>query len=370
MLIKLQSLICMLVLAQFAQAQEVRIGVLGLFHPHQLKLKATTGQAFIVQAGETKFVLERSSGQDAVSITSSGDAVILQVGNQLVRASAIRATSRRGGATDFLLGVPEKISRQYQGVLEVKAAAGILVPIVAMDLETAVASVVQAESDPDAPLEALKAQSVATRSYFVAARSRHHDFDFCDTTHCQFLRQPPPPDSMAARAASATRGLVLAYREQPVAAMFTRSCGGRTRTPDEVGMSHQAYPYFPVACDYCRRNPSRWTRQLSPVDAADLQHRGEASRLDIDRRLGWDAVPSNNFIAHTNARGILLEGAGQGHGIGLCQRGAKAMARGGAGFRDILAHYYPNTTVTAIDPYNAGASAPLVLGHYLVEAQP
>jgi hypothetical protein len=46
------------------------------------------------------------------------------------------------------------------------------------------------------------------------------------------------------------------------------------------------------------------------------------------------------------------------------------MARGGAGFRDILAHYYPNTTVTAIDPYNAGASAPLVLGHYLVEAQP
>ena len=43
----------------------------------------------------------------------------------------------------------------------------------------------------------------------------------------------------------ATRGLVLAYRDQAVAAMFTRSCGGRTRTPQEVGLSSHAYPYFP-----------------------------------------------------------------------------------------------------------------------------
>src|SRR6266571_2973368 len=63
-----------------------------------------------------------------------------------------------------------------------------------MDRETATASVVAAENTPDTPLEALKAQAVAARSYFVAGRGRHHDFDFCDTTHCQFLREPPSAD--------------------------------------------------------------------------------------------------------------------------------------------------------------------------------
>ena len=65
----------------------------------------------------------------------------------------------------------------------------------------------------------------------------------------------------------------------------------------------------------------------------------------MDRRLGWDAVPSNNFSAHSDAQGVVLEGTGEGHGVGLCQAGAKAMAQAGATFREILDHYYPNTTL-------------------------
>jgi stage II sporulation protein D len=219
-----------------------------------------------------------------------------------------------------------------------------------MDLETAVASVVQAESAPDTPFEALQAQAVATRSYFVAARGRHHDFDFCDTTHCQFLREPPPPENNASRATVATRGLVLAYQDHTVAAMFTRSCSGRTRTPQEVGLSSHGYPYFSAVCEYCLRHPARWVRHLSQADTAisNLSEPGENSRLDIDRRLGWDAVPSNNFVAHGDVEGVVLEGTGEGHGIGLCQAGAKAMAESGATLREILDHYYPNTRLASL----------------------
>jgi stage II sporulation protein D len=42
---------------------------------------------------------------------------------------------------------------------------------------------------------------------------------------------------------------------------------------------------------------------------------------------------------------VILEGVGQGHGVGLCQRGAKAMAQQGANFRDIIGHYFPNTSL-------------------------
>jgi peptidoglycan hydrolase-like amidase len=349
--LKIRVVACMLLAAQAAGAQDVRIGVLGLFRPHEIILKAAPGQAMvvqtIVQAGEKNFALERSSGTDTAEITVSGGDVACLIGNQSLRTSSFHASNRNNGAADFVLTIPGKISRRYHGVLEVKAVAGILVPVVRMDLETAVASVVQAESAPDAPLEALQAQAVATRSYFIALRGRHHDFDFCDTTHCQFLRDPPLSESNASRATFATRGLVLAYHDHAVAAMFTRSCGGRTRTPQEVGLSSHEYPYFSAVCDYCVRHPSQWVRRLSQADTlnVDLREHSEAFRLDIDRRLGWDAVPSNNFIAHRDGRAVVLEGTGEGHGIGLCQAGAKAMAQSGATFREILDHYYPNTTL-------------------------
>jgi peptidoglycan hydrolase-like amidase len=347
--LKLKLLTCVLLSTQTVCAQEVRIGVLGLFRAHQLTLCTSPMQALVVRAGKETFALERSNGQSAATITASGNELILQVGSRSVRASAIHAASRSESVTDFVLTIPGKINREYHGMLEVRSASGVLVSVVTMDLETAVASAVQAESAPDTPLEALKAQAVATRSYFVAARGRHHTFDFCDTTHCQFLREPPAPDSVASRAAASTRGLVLAYRDQAVAAMFGRSCGGRTRTPQEVGLPGHGYPYFSVACEYCLRHPLRWSRLVSPVEAGDLLKGGESSRLEIDRRLGWDAVPSNNFTAHNADQGVVLEGAGQGHGIGLCQAGARDMAQAGSGFRAILNHYYPNTTIVSLD---------------------
>jgi len=217
-----------------------------------------------------------------------------------------------------------------------------------MDLETAVASAVAAESGSDAPPEALKAQAVVARSYYVAGRGRHRDFDFCDLTHCQFLREPPPQDSPSARATRETRGIVLTFEEKPFAAMFSRSCGGHTRTPVEVGLPGSAYPYFSVFCDFCHKSPYRWTRRLSLQDAA-LLAKGESGRLAVDRRFGWNAIPSNNFSSRQEGEQVILEGAGQGHSIGLCQRGAKGMAEEGSSFRQILNHYFPNSTLTLLE---------------------
>jgi stage II sporulation protein D len=226
--------------------------------------------------------------------------------------------------------------------------------VVTMDLETAVASVVAAEAAPDAPFEALKAQAVATRSYFVAARERHHQFDFCDTTHCQFLREVPTPGSAAAGAVAATRDLVLAYDSHPFAAMYTRRCNGSTHTPVEVGLSPGSYPYYSVECKYCRQHASRWSSRLPTQEAPVLHASNENARLTIDRRLGWSTLRSNDFVVKKDRGQLLVEGTGEGHGIGLCQAGAKAMARSGADFREILRLYYPDTTVvTWLGPASA-----------------
>jgi stage II sporulation protein D len=273
--------------------------------------------------------------------------LLLNCSGAEIRAGELLASGRNQQSAGIVVTLPGKIRRRYLGVLKLKAKNGELFPIITMDLETAVASVVQAETTPGTPLEALKAQAVVSRSYFVSG-GRHTGFDFCDLTHCQFLREPPASDSPAANAAISTFGFVLTYDEKPVAAMFTRSCGGRTRAPEEIRVSQNGYPYFSVHCDFCYNNPRQWARKVSREDAALLMLRGENGRLAIGRRLGWDAVPSNNFSAQKAGEEVTLIGVGQGHGVGLCQRGARGMAESGSDFRAILEHYFPNTSLKTL----------------------
>ena len=329
----------------FAQSQTrtVRIGVFGIFHPRELTLAAGPGGELLIAAEGQRMFLRSGSGCSLLRVRSSGDNLLLGCGAKEIRATELRASGRDQQYAGIFLALPGKIKRRYQGVLELKAKNGELIPVITMDLETAVASVIQAETTAGTPMEGLKAQAVVSRSYFVAGGGRHADFDFCDLTHCQFIREPPDSNSPAANAAASTNGLVLTYEEKPVAAMFTRSCGGRTRTPEEIHLPHSVYPYFSVPCDFCYSNGIRWSRKVSREDAALLRLHGENGRLAIGRRLGWDAVPSNNFTAKEDGREVTLQGVGQGHGVGLCQRGARNMAEHGSDFRAILNHYFPNT---------------------------
>lgn len=322
----------------------VRIGVLGLFEPRELTVSAEDNNALILHSEQQTSVLERSSGVQVAEVRSIGSVLAVRVGTSTVHTSTLTITGRDGGPAGFVLSVPGKIARHYRGTLELKPVSGVVVAVVSMDLETAVASVVGAEGLAGAPIEALKAQAVAARSYLVAGKGRHSEFDFCDSTHCQFLRDPPGPGSVA-EAALATRGLVLAYDSQPFAAMYTRSCRGRTRTPLELGLPSGVYPYYSVDCKYCRLHPSRWQSRISARNAATLRDSDESSRLQLNRRLGWGTAPSNTYIRRKQGEHVILEGTGQGHGIGLCQSGAMAMAKGGADFAQILSHYYPNTTI-------------------------
>ena len=247
----------------------VAICVFSLFHPVELQVRPARASIVVVEQSGHRQTLEGSS-----ALKLRGPAT---------------ATGRDGAETIFILSIPGKIRREFHGRLEVRSEAGHLLAIVKMDRENAVASIVTAESPPAAPLEARKAQAVVARSFLIAARNRHDGFDFCDTTHCQFLREAPPAGSLAAKAAEETKDLVVAYRGRAIPALYSANCGGKTRTLEEAGWNPEAYPYFAVEC---------------PV-------RGPVA----------------------------------GHRIGMCQEGAAQMARHGKSFREILAVYFPATTI-------------------------
>ncbi|HEY6390865.1 MAG TPA: SpoIID/LytB domain-containing protein [Bryobacteraceae bacterium] len=233
-------------------------------------------------------------------LVTTGDQRVTLEGGQIFPihlaqlSSTVRVSARDGSATDFHLSIPGKIERKFHGTLAIRPGDHKLIAVVTMDLETAVASVVAAEMPLRTPLEALKAQAVATRSYYAASSPRHDEYSFCDTTHCQFLREPPSEKTAAARATQATHNLLLEYAGKPFPAQYSAVCGGRTRSLQGEGEPISGYPYYSVPCDYCRRH--------SP-------------------------------------------GVVQGHQLGLCQSGASGMAASGATSRAILDHYYPGTHV-------------------------
>jgi hypothetical protein len=257
-------------------AETVDIGVFGLFRPVELRV-APASSPLLVAAANGSAILE---GRQSYTIRLSHV------------SSAVRVSARDGSDADFRLSIPGKIDREFHGTLTVRAGDHKLIAVITMDREVAVASVVAAEMPPSTPIEALKAQAVVARSYYAAAGPRHDGFDFCDTTHCQFLRQRPEPASGAFQATQETRDLLLAYQAKPLAALYSASCGGQTRALEDAEPGK--YPYYPVHCDFCRRH--------SP-------------------------------------------GVVQGHQLGLCQAGAAGMAVAGADFREILDHYYPGTSV-------------------------
>lgn len=337
----LRIVLLLVALHAAASGKDLRIGVFGLFHPHELILRAAPGGALRVDVAGAVWNLE---GSRTARLRVGRTGILCTVADRAGSAAVVRASGSRG-RTEFFLSVPGKIKRRFVGSIEVRVRGGELIPIIITDLETAVESAVAAESVPGAPVEALKAQAIVTRSFYLASPPRHRDFQFCDTTHCQFLREPPGRTGPASVAAGETKGLVLLHAGAVLAALYSASCGGRTRTLAEAGMATEGYPYYAIECTPCRTSAPEWQRSLSMDYSALLEDRSEANRIELGRVLGWDVIPGYNYQVRRESGHILVHGRGEGHGIGLCQRGASAMAASGANHLVILNYYYPNTAI-------------------------
>lgn len=272
--------------AAVALAATVSIGVFGLFHPREVDIEPWGASRVEVRCGGvSQRILE---GRAAVARLNS---------------DCTAATPLNGADADFVLSIPGKIRRHYRGTLRTTHAAGSaeVVVSVTMALETAVASTVAAEAPPDAGSAMLEAQAIVTRSYFAAGRGRHREFDFCDTTHCQFLKDPPAEDSPAARATRATAGQVLTFHGRVFAAFYAARCEGLLVPLPASRVDSDEYPYFAVRCEYCLRHPSV---------------AGERGRT-VERP----------------------------HHHGMCQMGAADLAKQGRTAQEILEHYYPGAEI-------------------------
>jgi len=271
--------------------------------------------------------------------------------------------------------------RPLPGRLEAWADPGGLVLVNALDLEDYVAAVVASEVPRDWPDAALEAQAVAARTFAVAQKiaqgpaARAH---LGSSALDQVYAGAAHPASGALRAAHATAGEVLTYGAAPIAAYFSASCGGRSETSEDAfNLAGGSTPYLlsePDDADEGRawvvrkplaqisaalRKAGRVLAKVTSVSVSARTGSGRARTLRIDtpsgarslaavelrQILGYSALPSLLFDVSIEAGAAVFRGRGNGHGVGLCQWGARARALRGESYRQILAHYYPGSEV-------------------------
>ena len=283
--------------------------------------------------------------------------------------------------------------RWYRGKTMLVPTGGGLTAVNTVDLEAYLASVLGGEMNGSWHQEALKAQAVAARSYALYRRNRdgNGNFDLCDTARCQVYRGVQDESAGTQAAVAATAGQVLTYRGQIIEALFHSSSGGpdggATENVEDVWGSQ--VPYLKAVKDYDTSSPvASWTKTIGrsalgnlvgmgPIDKVEpvgamtlgksykeLEFFSGSSRKRVKtsflrdelnlRSAKISIVPQSGQAksGDKNARPSFFEirGNGFGHGLGLSQYGAKAMAEGNYSYNQIVLHYFTGTELRKIDP--------------------
>jgi len=265
--------------------------------------------------------------------------------------------------------------------VSVAIRGGELVIVVTMPVESYVERVVASESGPADSAESLKALATVVRSFALHEAHGHAEYDLCDSTHCQLLHWGGNRERSAAAHAAvlATAGETLWFHGRRALAYFGKDCGGHTASPDEVWPRAEPVPYLPSQVDrFCTADGGReWASEITRADLmaalrahhlADADWKGltvarrgpsgraaavrvdnreisaEEFRLAVGESLGWNRIPSTWFEVSRQGDRFVFHGRGWGHGVGLCQKGAAAMAAQGRSAREILNQYFPGAS--------------------------
>jgi stage II sporulation protein D len=298
--------------------------------------------------------------------------------------------------------------RPFRGEIVIERAPGArtIRVINEIDLEDYLRGVVPSEMPATWPREALMAQAVAARTYAVhsiaGSRARARSaYDLDATVHDQVYLGLSVETEATDSAVHSTVGQLLEYESSPIRAYFHSACGGITEIPENVwgGASAGAgrgFVYRHVVDTWCAASPhSAWRSEFSLGDlrkrlarislreilslSADTRNEsGRVKSFSVEgtlrtSRVAVETVRGQEFrmlLGAGRIRSLRLElaqeqdswvftGSGWGHGVGLCQWGARGMAEAGFDYRRILANYYPGSTLRA--PIAADGEMPTII---------
>ncbi|OGF46035.1 MAG: hypothetical protein A2452_12480 [Candidatus Firestonebacteria bacterium RIFOXYC2_FULL_39_67] len=264
---------------------------------------------------------------------------------------------------------------EFRGSLVFYISDGKLNAVEDFSMEEYLYGVVGREMSGSSPIEALKAQAVAARTfgYYEAGLRRTKEYDIDNLRQSQAYSGTESENHNSIEAVDLTSGEIMKYKGEPIFAAFAANCGGYTEDNREV--FGNKLPYLQaVPCTFCKHYPhASWREEIdtsyivsslkrkgfdvdriSNIDITDTSKAGRVKQISIitdkgritmstnEFRLavGSDKFKSARFTVRSRGDSLLFTGKGWGHGVGMCQDGADGMAKAGSSYRRILTRYY------------------------------
>lgn len=255
-------------------------------------------------------------------------------------------------------------------------------------LETYVARVVASEMPAEFSLEALKAQSVAARTYVINYMLLNETDESVISDHVEHqvyknddeLREQWAEDyhwkmDKIIQAVHETEGEILTYNESLITPVYFSTSNGFTENSEE---------YWQNEIPYLRSVESPWDKQSPKYkkqitfsfaeieNALDINlSSGIHTPISITKTTGQRVkdlsingtnftgreireklqLPSSDFTIEQKNNHLLFTTRGYGHGVGMSQYGAQGMAEEGQSYRDIITHYYQDVSIDSVDQY-------------------
>ena len=252
-----------------------------------------------------------------------------------------------------------------------------------INLEDYIKGILYHESSHYWPIEALKAQAIASRTYAVyqMQENRAKDFDVTSDVYSQVYGGSTSERYRTNKAVEETLALIITYQDKPIPAYFHATCAGHTEDASVLWKTDLA-PLKGVACDFCKESPHyNWHYvifigelreelknagyNLGMIKEIQILGRNNSGRVtelnlvtdrnelkipakDLRNIVGPDLIRSTKFNVSIEGQDAIFEGSGWGHGVGLCQWGAYFMAKQGWEAKKILQYYYPGTDVKTL----------------------
>lgn len=239
-----------------ARDQTVRVYLSRLNLTDRMDLTLVSAYSVHTQAGAQ---LHFQAGSEVAVLLRDGALYLYYEGmSQLAGQSVTLLRDTAEGESGFRL---TNYPALYAGDLQIDVVDGKVRPILSVHVEDYLLGVVPYEMSDSFPLEALKAQAVAARTYALRSQDLSQPYDLVDTTNDQVYRGYLPGNDQTERAIQETRGVCGFYRDQLAQCYYSASNGGQTELVETVWPTEEDFGYYAFGDDpYDVENPDSVVR--------------------------------------------------------------------------------------------------------------
>ena len=335
----------------------------------EVRVRLSSGAAEAIIRG-TEVCADGFGCKDSFTVTSRGSRVV------------VNGTQAGAGFVLFKSNHPLHVTcgekkKKLRGKIWVKAREGKLLVVNLVDMEEYLLSVVPSESYASWPLDTLKAQAVAARTYayYQKLHRENLDYDLVDNEGDQAYKGMEREQPRSTQAVMESSGEILTHQSRPILAMFSANSGGYTADAKAVFNLNKNYLSARPDPESLKGKMAYWTREFTTseieaslgrigitarkirrIEAAEKGPSGRIIKVRISSKDGDKVLRTRTTLGRAlklpeilveikkQGEKYVFEGRGWGHGVGYSQWGSSVMGKN-TSYRDILAFYYPGTTL-------------------------